>query len=145
MFESICPALSPDDGRPCRLPDTRAAHIAGHETERVGGHRSVWQTSPEDHARWEAAPALLEPITDALQSLARTMTSDPRDWGADRRDAWLYGVLVGWETGPDDPNSAVDELAVRHGWDETTVGLLRRLRRAVQAHQEPVVPERPVP
>jgi hypothetical protein len=66
------------------------------------------------------------------------MTSDPRDWSADRRDAWLYGVLVGWETGPDDPNSGVDERAERRGWDETAVATLRRLGRAVQAYQEPI-------
>lgn len=32
----------------------------------------------------------------ALESVADTMRTDPRDWSLYKRDAWLYGILAGW-------------------------------------------------
>ncbi len=33
----------------------------------------------------------------ALKAIHRHMATDSRDWGQDRGDAWLYGILVGWD------------------------------------------------
>jgi hypothetical protein len=67
-------------------------------------------------------PALIE----ALDSVRRIVTADPRDWAADRHDAFLYGVFRGW-----DDAAAEAAVAERHGWNEQFVARLRRLRRAV--------------
>jgi hypothetical protein len=67
-------------------------------------------------------PALLE----AVSSVRRIVSADPRDWGANRHDAFLYGVFRGWD-------DAADEIAVaaRHGWNEEFVARLHRLQTAV--------------
>jgi hypothetical protein len=126
----------------CRTP--APAHIAGHETERIEGHRSLWRTSPEDHARWEAAPAPLDPVTDALQSLGRTMTSDPRDWSADRR--MLGSTGCSWAGRPDDPNWRRSRRACRTprvGRDHCRHAATPASCRLAQ--QEPIVTDRSMP
>ncbi|MEW2393151.1 hypothetical protein AB0933_32800 [Streptomyces venezuelae] len=43
-----------------------------------------------------AAPALLGAKT-ALENLRARITTDSRDWAADKLDAWLWAILVGWD------------------------------------------------
>ena len=71
-------------------------------------------------------PALDPALVDAVNSVRRIVSADPRDWGANRHDAFLYGVFRGW----DDP---ADEAAVaaRHGWNEEFLSRLHRLHAAV--------------
>ena len=66
-----------------------------------------------------------EGLAEALTSLRQTMATHPRDWARESRDAWLWGILVGWA-------EALDEVAKTHQWDEATVSRLRQLRRAVE-------------
>lgn len=47
-----CSAVSPESKSPCVLPDSRAAHLAGHESARVQGVRVCWSTTDEERARW---------------------------------------------------------------------------------------------
>ena len=70
--------------------------------------------------------ALDPDLIEALDSARRIVSADPRDWGANRHDAFLYGVFRGW-------GDASDEAAVaaRHGWDKEFVTRLHRLRDAV--------------
>jgi hypothetical protein len=42
-----------------------------------------------------AVPALLG-VQTALEHLRQRITLDSRDWSADKLDAWLWAVLVGW-------------------------------------------------
>jgi len=63
-------------------------------------------------------------LTDALNSVRRIVTADPRDWSADRHDAFIYGVFRGW--GEQQP-----EVAARYGWDAAFVSRLARLHEAV--------------
>lgn len=65
-------------------------------------------------------------LSDALESAHATMVFDSRDWAAKKRDAWLYGLLVGWD-GP-----AMRELQAKFGWSDDDVRRLRRLRRAIK-------------
>lgn len=75
-------------------------------------------------------PSLLEALNpslvEALDSTRRIVSADPRDWGANRHDAFLYGVFRGW----DDPSEEA-AVAARHGWDEEFVTRLHRLQSAV--------------
>jgi hypothetical protein len=71
-------------------------------------------------------------LVAALNSLGRCMAFDPRDWALDRRDAWLWGVIVGWD--PDEPgetDGAMAEVAAKHGWTDEHVARLRTLHAAV--------------
>lgn len=65
-------------------------------------------------------------LAEALDSVRRIVTADPRDWGADRHDAFLKGVFAGWE----DP-AEEQAIAAAHGWDEAFQTRLKRLRAAV--------------
>jgi len=37
----------------------------------------------------------LEP-TCPKESLENTIAFDSKDWGADKRSAWIYGIILGW-------------------------------------------------
>ena len=65
-------------------------------------------------------------LTEALTSAYRIVTADPRDWTANRHDAFLYGLFRGW----DDPAAEAD-VAAKHGWDEQFLERLHRLHSAV--------------
>lgn len=67
-------------------------------------------------------------LAEALMSARLVVTRDPRDWTANRHDAFLFGMFRGW----DDP-AAQAEVAARHHWDEQFVARLNRLRAAVDA------------
>ncbi len=69
-----------------------------------------------------ADPDLLE----ALRSARLIVTRDPRDWSANRHDAFLYGLFRGW----DDP-AVEQEVASRHQWDEAFVTRLHRLAAGI--------------
>lgn len=73
-------------------------------------------------------PALDPALVEALTSARRIVTADPRDWTANRHDAFLYGMFRGW-----DEASTQAEVAARHGWDAQFVARLNRLRDAVDA------------
>lgn len=68
-----------------------------------------------------------------FDSLESAIAFDVRDWSLDRRDAWIYAIVVGWESDdPDDDFNAMESVAAKHGWDEETVARLRRLRSRFQ-------------
>ena len=50
---------------------------------------------------------------NALESIECAIAFDVRDWGADRRSAWIYAVVFGWTF-----EDAMDEMCKRFGWDE---------------------------
>lgn len=55
-----------------------------------------------------------KPITmNAFESIECAIAFDVRDWGADRRSAWIYAIVFGWEY-----EDAWDEVAKEFGWDE---------------------------
>lgn len=56
-----------------------------------------------------AVPALLGART-ALEALRTRITLDSRDWAADKLDALLWAILVGWNCENTDPNHAHDDI-----------------------------------
>lgn len=80
----------------------------------------------------------------ALVSMRSGMSGDPRDWARYYRDAWLYGIICGWDcdkqqTDPGhvcdgiDCGGSMDSIAAQHGWGEGDVARLRVYHRAVLA------------
>lgn len=73
--------------------------------------------------------------TDPIEALRRIIATSSNDWSLHPGDAWLYGIVIGWDTDPDDvildpgedPESAMQEVAARHGWCEDAVARLRLL------------------
>ena len=67
-------------------------------------------------------------LAEALNSAKAAMTFSARDWSLNHRDAWLYGIVVGWD-------DALDEVANNHKWNDETVERLIRYRKAVEAKE----------
>jgi hypothetical protein len=67
-------------------------------------------------------------LLEALRSARLVVTRDPRDWTANRHDAFLYGMFRGW----DDP-AAERAVADKHQWDEAFVARMHRLAAGVNA------------
>lgn len=63
---------------------------------------------------------LNRPLPDNfVDSLKACLLYSSRDWDMNKRDAWLYGVIVGWE------DSKLGELAKKFGWREEDVTRLK--------------------
>ncbi len=71
----------------------------------------------------------------AITSARHLLAMDSRDWGLNRGDAWLWGILHGWDDGDGDGDGAMAEMADLHRWSRTDVERLRSLHAAVVAHQ----------
>lgn len=66
----------------------------------------------------------LDALRDTLDAIHLAVTISSRDWSIHHRDAWLYGVVAGWDDEhPDD--DAMPEVAERHGWDAEMVATIR--------------------
>ena len=55
-----------------------------------------------------------KPLTmNALESIECAIAFDVRDWGEDRRSAWIYAIVFGWEY-----EDSWEEESRKFGWDE---------------------------
>jgi hypothetical protein len=52
---------------------------------------------------YQATAPALGAAQAAFTALRQRMTVDSRDWSADKLDAWLYAILVGWDCENTDP------------------------------------------
>lgn len=77
-----------------------------------------------------AAVALMDVVGEALKLARNSMTSDARDWGLSKRDAWLWAILVGWDS--PDGECTLEKVAEPHGWSEMTIARLRRVALAIE-------------
>ncbi|RLL17998.1 hypothetical protein [Acinetobacter chengduensis] len=59
-----------------------------------------------------------------LESLRSAVVFSSKDYSSCKRDAWIYGIVVGWE------GKALEEVSKKHRWDKETVERLKRLRLA---------------
>ena len=55
-----------------------------------------------------------KPCMNAFRSIERTIAFDVKDWAADRRSAWIYAIVFGW-----DEDESWNELYEKFGWDES--------------------------
>ena len=60
------------------------------------------------------------------ESLRNTLVFDVRDWARNSSDAWIYGIIVGWD-------NALAEVAKKHGWPPQSVERLCALREGFKA------------
>jgi len=62
--------------------------------------------------------------SEAVKSLEDTLSLSSRDHSLNHRDAWIYGIIVGW-------GDSIEEVAKKHNWDEDTVKRLHSLHEAL--------------
>lgn len=55
------------------------------------------------------------------ESLKNELAFDVRDWSECRRDAWIYGIVLGWD------EKSFAELKVKFGWDDSEATRLKQL------------------
>lgn len=75
------------------------------------------------------------PLQEAVQSLHSAICFSSEDWSCDHRHAWIYGIIVGWDAEPEEPDekSALEEVAEKFKWDAETVSRMERYRRILNA------------
>ena len=97
------------------------------EVERLKEGLDAWAAEAVkiDNER-KVLTAQLATVVEALESARRCLTASPRDWAATSRDAWLWGLLVGWG-----PESINEDLKSRCGWSPDDIARLGRLRLAI--------------
>jgi hypothetical protein len=69
-------------------------------------------------------------ITNPFDSLFTTIVCDSRDWASNHKDAWLWGIIVGWD------NKSLEELQNKFNWTDTTCDRLKSLHRDFEIAQK---------
>jgi hypothetical protein len=80
---------------------------------------------------WDWHRRQLGGVSQAVTAVCNQMRTDSRDWAAARGDAYLWGVLVGWS------DDALEEIAVKHRWNEHRVKYVRDMRALLAPITEP--------
>ena len=57
-----------------------------------------------------------------FESIEQAMAFAVKDWSLDRRDAWIYGIVHGWDD--------YEELCEKHGWSKEAKERLIRLHNS---------------
>ena len=67
-----------------------------------------------------------------FESLKTVIATDVKDWSTDKRNAWIYGIVLGWSDfdDPESPEeSAMEELREQFGWTDADVARLKWLHQ----------------
>lgn len=70
-----------------------------------------------------------EVLKEALNSLRRIIAFDSKDYAQCSRDAWIYGIVLGWDA------RSIKELKAKFSWSDDTIARLRKYRKAVKEIQ----------
>jgi hypothetical protein len=76
-------------------------------------------------------------VTNPFESLHNTIAFDVKDWATNKRDAWIYGIIIGW--GSDDPETTEDifqEFNEKFKWERETWNRLQMLHKEFLKYRE---------
>lgn len=62
-----------------------------------------------------------------LESIKSCLAFHSRDWFVNSRDAWLYGIVHGWD------DETLAEAQVKFGWTPETVARIKRLHKEFES------------
>jgi hypothetical protein len=77
---------------------------------------------------------MTDPCHDWRKSLLYAIAFSSRDWSINRNDAWIYGIVAGWD------RESIDELKQLHHWTDDAVARLTELREQYTKEQEAMRP-----
>lgn len=63
-------------------------------------------------------------------SLYYTIANDPRDWAKCKRDAWIYGIIVGWD------EESLQQIKEQHKWSQRDADRLSLLHEKFELLEE---------
>lgn len=81
----------------------------------------------------DADPRKIVGETDPFASLADTLAFSSNDWASASDFAWLYGIILGWDSDDPDEESSMPAVAAKHEWSDQQVERLRALHRDLKA------------
>lgn len=89
---------------------------------------------------WEWHRRTFEGLARAINAVCNMMRTsadflDNRDWTADRIDAYLWGVLIGFD------DEVMKEIAAKHRWNEHRVKYVREMRALLAPATDPPTPK----
>jgi len=67
-----------------------------------------------ENIKWQTRDEMDSP-TNPMQALRESYSRSPKDMAKSKFDAWVYGVICGWD------DDAYRELSIKHNWSEETV------------------------
>jgi hypothetical protein len=76
------------------------------------------------------------PVENPLTSIGNAIAFDVRDWGEDKRSAWIYGIACGWDDEDGGDEGAMAEIQAKFRWNDEAVARLRRLRKKFKELEE---------
>ena len=65
-----------------------------------------------------------------LESISYAMAFSVHDWSIEKRDAWIYGVILGWD------DVSMKELQQKFDWPDSEYQRLNRMHERFVAMQE---------
>jgi hypothetical protein len=85
---------------------------------------------------WDGHRHTLSGVSRAVNAVCNMMRTssdflDHRDWTADRIDAYLWAVLIGWD------DDALHEIATKHRWNEHRIKYVREMRALLSPITDP--------
>ena len=58
---------------------------------------------------------------ERIEKMSNVMAFGARDWAKNNRDAYLWGLVLGW------PQDALEELRFRYGWHKQTCDMFLQI------------------
>lgn len=72
---------------------------------------------------WQTRDDMPQP-TNPLQAITESYTRSPRDMSQWMFDAWIYGIVVGWD------DASYEELSKKHNWSKENISYNKQLRQS---------------
>lgn len=63
---------------------------------------------------------------EIIDSLHSAIVFSSHDWSRDKRLAWVYGIIVGWD------DDSFEELKERFGWSDKTIERLKKYHEEIE-------------
>ena len=71
--------------------------------------------------------ALVPKVKCPFESLYCTLAFATKDWSVDKNDAWLYGIIAGWD------DDSLKELQLKFKWPDRSIKELKGLHSTYKA------------
>lgn len=112
--------------------------IADYEIDQCcGDNLHVEGMQPFIEAAIEKAVAQeLANLAQAFESIHNAIVFGSRDWGVYDRDAWIYGIVAGWDEDDGSAGEATREICRRHKIKPEDLERMRSMHRSVTAARE---------
>ncbi len=75
-------------------------------------------------------------LAQAFESIHNAIVFGSKDWAVYSKDAWIYGIVVGWDEDDGSESEATREICHRHKIKPEDLARMRSMHRVVTAARE---------